>query len=146
METTAAHRVLERIADGTCTQVWIWMTNKCRRRMNGGEGYITIEISQRKEKKKKKKGKRRKRKPRERREAPRMGEELGVHIFGRGVLSPWDVGPSDSVYFSPPKQAVAPSEPNFWTHSLQIHCNGPGLKTETLHVSLLNNGKNYIQE
>ena len=23
------------------------MTNKCRRRMNGGEGYITIEISQR---------------------------------------------------------------------------------------------------
>ena len=62
METTAAHRVPERIADGTCTQVWIWMTNKCRRRMNGGEGYITIEISQRKEKKKKKKGKKEKKK------------------------------------------------------------------------------------
>ena len=75
-----------------------------------------------------------------------MGEELGVHILGRGVLSPWDVGPSDFVYFSLPKQVVAPSEPNFWTHSLQIHYNGPGLKTETLHVSLLNNGKNYIQE
>ena len=73
--------------------------------MNGGEGYITTEISQRKKK--------RKRKPRERREAPRMGEELGVHILGRGVLSPWDVGPSDFVYFSLPKQAVAPSEPNF---------------------------------
>ena len=80
--------------------------------MNRGEGYITTEISQRKEKKKKK-GKRRKRKPRERREAPKMGEELGVHILGRGVLSPWDVGPSDFVYFSLPKQVVAPSEPNF---------------------------------
>ena len=42
-----------------------------------------------------------------------MGEELGIHILGRGVLSPYDVGPSDSVYFSPPKQAIAPSEPNF---------------------------------
>ena len=53
MGTTAAHRAPERVADGKCTQVWAWMTNKCRRRMNGGEGYITIEISQRKEKKKK---------------------------------------------------------------------------------------------
>ena len=51
-----------------------------------------------------------------------MREELGVPIFGRGVLSPWDVGPSGSKYFSPPKQAIASSEPNFWTHSLQIHC------------------------
>ena len=34
------------------------MTNKCRKKMNEGEGYITAEISQkRKEKKKKKKGK-----------------------------------------------------------------------------------------
>ena len=41
------------------------------------------------------------------------------NILGQGVLSPWDVGPSDSVYFSPLKQAVAPSEPNFWTHFLQ---------------------------
>ena len=32
METTTAHRVPERIADGTCTQVWAWMTNKYRRR------------------------------------------------------------------------------------------------------------------
>ena len=36
----------QRVANGTCTQVWAWMTNKYRRRMNGGEGYITIEISQ----------------------------------------------------------------------------------------------------
>ena len=48
MGATAAHRALERVADGMCTQVWAWMTNKCRRRMNGREGYITIEISQRK--------------------------------------------------------------------------------------------------
>ena len=123
MGTTAAHRALERVADGTCTQVRTWMTNKCRMRMNGGEGYITTEISQRKGRKKEEG------KPRERREAPRMGEELGVHILGQGVLSPWDVGPSNSVYFSPPKQVVAPSEPNFWTHSLQIHCNEPSLKT-----------------
>ena len=97
--------------------------------MNEGEGYITTEISQRKKGRRGKKGK-----PRERRETSRMGEELGVHILGRGVLSPWDVGPSDFVYFSPPKQAVAPSESNFWTHSLQIHCNGPDLKTEALQL------------
>ena len=45
MGVIAAHRALERVANGTCTQVWAWMTNKCRRRMNGGEGYITTEIS-----------------------------------------------------------------------------------------------------
>ena len=61
-----------------------------------------------------------------------MREELGVLVFGQGALSPWDVGPSGSVYFSPPKQAVASSEFNLWTHSLQIHCNGPGPKIETL--------------
>ena len=66
-----------------------------------------------------------------------MREELGVRILGRWVLSPWDAGPPDFVYFSPPKQAVTPSEPNFWTHSLQIHCNGPGLKTETLQLLLM---------
>ena len=48
MGAIAAHRALERVADGMCTQVWAWMTNKCRRRMNGREGYITIEISQKK--------------------------------------------------------------------------------------------------
>ena len=115
---TAAHRALERVADGTCTQVGAWMTNKCRRRMNQGEGYITWEISQMK-------GWR----------VPGKWEELVIHILGRGVLSPWDVGPSDFVFLAPiwsspiPKQAVAPSEPNFWIHSLQIHCNwsaGPG--------------------
>ena len=66
------------------------------------------------------------------REAPGMREELGVSALGRAVLSFWDVGPSGSVYFSPQKQAVASLEPNFWTHYLQIHCNGPSPRTETL--------------
>ena len=47
MGATAAHRALERVTDGTCTQVWAWMTNKCRRRMNGRKGYIITKISQR---------------------------------------------------------------------------------------------------
>ena len=80
--------------------------------MNQGEGYITSEISQK--------------------EGGALGkrEELGIHILGQGVLSPWEVEPSDSVFLAPiwssllPKQAVAPSESNFRTHSLQIYCNG----------------------
>ena len=55
-----------------------------------------------------------------------------IPILERGVPSPWDVRPPDSVYLSSPKQAVASSEPNFWPHSLQIHCNGLGPKTVTL--------------
>ena len=43
---TAAHRATERVADGTCTRVKAWMTDKCRRRINGREGYITTEITQ----------------------------------------------------------------------------------------------------
>ena len=55
MGATAAHRALERVADGMCTQVWAWMTDKCRRRMNGREGYITTEITQKKKGRRKKK-------------------------------------------------------------------------------------------
>ena len=71
------------------------MAKKCRRRMNGIEEYITTKITL--------KGKEKRKRPRKKREAPGMREELGVHILRRGVLSPWDVGPLDSVYFSPPK-------------------------------------------
>ena len=59
-------------------------------------------------------------------------EELGIPVLKRGVPSTWDVGPLDSVCFSPLKQAIALSEPNFWIYSLQIHCNGFGPKTVTL--------------
>ena len=55
--------------------------------------------------------------------------------------------------FSPPKQAVALSEPNFWTHSLQIHCNGLGPKTmtlqfkkETMHKLVSNQTLMYISK
>ena len=46
MGATAVHRAPEKLADGTCTRVWAWMTDKCRKKINGGVGYITIEISQ----------------------------------------------------------------------------------------------------
>ena len=123
MGATTAHRAPERVADGMCTRVWAWMTDKCRRRMNRRKGYITTEITQ---------SMKEARRPIERREALGMREELGVLVLGRGALSPWDVGSSGSVYFLPPKQVVASLEPNFWTYSLQIHCNGLGPKTETL--------------
>ena len=45
MGVTAAHKALERVANGTCTRVWTLMIDKCRR-MNGREGYITTEITQ----------------------------------------------------------------------------------------------------
>ena len=66
--------------------------------MNGREGYITTEITQDRGGEGETA-----RRPRERREAPGMREELGVPVHGRGVLSPWDVGPSGSEYFSPPE-------------------------------------------
>ena len=47
MGAIADHRVPKKVADGMCIRVWAWMTNKCRKKMNGGVGYITIEISQR---------------------------------------------------------------------------------------------------
>ena len=68
-------------------------------------------------------------------------EELGIPVLERGVPSPWDIGLPDSVYFSSPKQVIALSEPNFWTYSLQIHCNGLGPKTVTLQFFI-----NYYQQ
>ena len=56
-----------------------------------------------------------------------------IPVLERGVPSPWDIGPPDFVCLSSSKQAVVSSEPNFWPHSLQIHCNGLGPKTVTLH-------------
>ena len=98
------------------------MTDKCKRRMNRREGYITTEISQRRGARRKVGG------------SWRTGRGWRIPILGQVVHSPWDVGLPDSVCFSSPKQAVASSEPNFWTHSLQIHCNGLGMKSVTLHI------------
>ena len=129
MGATAAHRALEGVADETCTRVWAWMIDKCRRRMNKREQYITTEITQRKGKMRKKA----ERKEKGSWDARGVGSS---RPRARG-LSPWDVGPSDSMYFLPPKQAVVSSKPNFWTHSLQIHCNEPDPKTETLQIDIL---------
>ena len=68
------------------------MTDKCRRRMNGKEEYITTEITQSKGGRPKRGGR-----PRERKEAPGVREELGIPVLERGVPSPWDVVPPDSV-------------------------------------------------
>ena len=50
----ATHSKLRNALDGTSTQVATYMINRWTAKMNGGEGYITTEISQRKEKKKRK--------------------------------------------------------------------------------------------
>ena len=59
-----------------------------------------------------------------------------ILVLERGVPSPLDVRQLDSVCLSSSKQVVASLEPNFWPHSLQIHCNGFGLKTATLQFTL----------
>ena len=128
IRATATHREPERVADGTCTRVWAWMTNKCRRRMNGREGYITTEITQSKKGKKKKKAQKKER-------GSWDARGVGSSRPRARCLSPWDVGPSNFVYFSPLKQVVASSEPQLLDHSLQIHCNGPGSKTKTLQLA-----------
>ena len=88
------------------------MTDKCRRRMNGREEYLTTEITQRKgggggggqeEEGGPEKGRR----------LLCDREELGIPVLKRGVPSPWDVRLPDSVCFSPLKQAVALSGSNF---------------------------------
>ena len=66
------------------------MTDKCRRRMNGREEYITTEITQsegdcqEEEEGGVEKGGR----PRERKEALGVREELGIPVLKRGVPSP----------------------------------------------------------
>ena len=108
MGATIAHRAPERAVDGTCTWVWVWMTNKCRKRMNEKEEYITTEITQRDKGERK-----RRRKPRERREALGMQEELGVPVLGRGVLSPWDLGRPILCIFHPQNKLSPHQSPTF---------------------------------
>ena len=53
----------------------------------------------------------------------------------KGSPLPGMIGSLDSVCLSSPKQAVVSSQPNFWPHSLQIHCNGLSPKTMTLQLA-----------
>ena len=89
--------------------------------MNGGVGYITIEISKGME------------------EAQEKGrgfrDARGVRDSSPRARVPFFLGPLGRLIlyvFPSSEQAVALLEPNFQTHSLQIHCNGLGLKTVTL--------------
>ena len=75
MGATATHRAPERVADGTCTQVWAWITNKCRKRMNRGGVYIYSIRDLPGEKRKKEKG-----------QAPGKREEPA--LFGPTLLAP----------------------------------------------------------
>ena len=123
---TTAHRAPERVADGTCTRVWAWMTDKCRRRMNEREGYITTEITQSGTKG---------------REGPEKGERL------LGCERSWEFPSSGEVSFSlgrwavrfcvffTPKTSRRLIRAQLLDHSLQIHCNGPGSKTKTLQLA-----------
>ena len=83
MGAAVAHKAPERMADGTCTRGWAWMTDKCRRRMNRKEGYITIEISQ-------EKGGVRKKRDAQKQEGGSCVTERGwrIPVLGRGVPSP----------------------------------------------------------
>ena len=83
MGVTAAYRAPERVADGTCTRVWAWMTDKCRRRMNGRDGYITTKITQRRGTKE------------EEEEGPEKGERL------LGCERSWEFPFSDEGSFLP---------------------------------------------
>ena len=74
------------------------MTDKCRRRMNGREEYITTDITQREGR----------RGGQEEEKGPKKGrrllcdrEELGIPVLERRVPSPWDVGPRLCVFFTP---------------------------------------------
>ena len=91
MGATAAHRAPEKVADGTCTRVWAWMTDKCKKKMNGGLGYITTEISQ-------KEGG-----PGKKERGPWDARGAGILVLRRGVPSPWDLRSSDPVRFPPLK-------------------------------------------
>ena len=84
------------------------MTDKCRRRMNRREGYITTEISQRMGDDQEGEG------------GPEKGRRLLCDREGLAhsrprvrVPSPWDVGPPDSVYFSLKNKLSPHQSPTF---------------------------------
>ena len=62
-------------------------------------------------------------------------DERGVGDSSPRAKGSFSLGPLGRLIlfaFPPSERAIALSEPNFQTRSLQIHCNGFGLKTATL--------------
>ena len=121
-----AHRTLEGVADGVCTQVWAWITNKCRTRMDQRELYNVRDLPQ--------------------------GRGAGFCSLGGGAQIPpscswWIrldensyprmrssffriVSSSSFVFLAPTRSSltsaltIVSSKLSFCTYSLQIHCNG----------------------
>ena len=77
------------------------MTDKCRRRINGREEYITTEITQRK--REGEGGQEEEGGPEKGRRLLCDREGLGIPVLERGVPSPWDIGPPYSVCVFTPK-------------------------------------------
>ena len=123
---TTAHRTSEEVADGMCTQVGAWMTNKCRTRMDP-RGLYNV------------------------RDLPHGGDRFFGSLGGGAHIPPscsWWIRPdgnsylqtrsssprtmrlSSSVFLTSTQSSltsaltIASSKPSYWTHSLKIHCNG----------------------
>ena len=106
---TTVHRAPKRMADGTRTWRLAWMTDKCRRRMNRREGYITTEISQRRGGPEKGRGR-----PRERKEAlvwPR-GDDASPSS-GKWSLLLGTLGRSIQCVFHPQNKSSLHQSPTF---------------------------------
>ena len=125
---TTAHRTSEGVADGMCTQVWAWMTNKCKTRMDQREIYKVRDL------------------PYRgwwgwflllRKEGAQIPPSRSQQIrpdrdsYPRTRSSfPHIVSPSTSVFLASTRSSptlaltVVSSKPSPWTNSLQIHCNG----------------------
>ena len=138
MGATAAHRAPERVADGMCTRVRAWMTDKYRRRMNGREGYITTEITQSIGKGGGGGGQKAHRKERGSWDASGVESScLPVkRLFLLGTL-----GRPVLCIFHPQNKSLSHQSPTFGPILYQIHCKGPGLKTKTLQYQYFSLGQ-----
>ena len=64
--------------------------------------------------------------------------------FSLGRRAVWLCVFSSYLIIAPtPKPVVTPSEPNFWTHSLQIHCNGSAGPRSCLSLGLVQKTRPY---
>ena len=114
MGATTAHRAPERMADGTCTWGWAWMTDKCRRRMNKIKGYIITEISQRRGDGQEGEGGPETGRPRDRKEAPVWPRGLGAFpSSSEGSLLPGTLGRPILCAFRPQNKPSPHQSPTF---------------------------------
>ena len=121
-----AHKTSEGVADGTCTQVWAWKTNKCRTRMDQRELYNVRDLPQWRPPRVCSLGRRAQIPP----SCSWWIRPDGNSYPRMRSLFPRIVSPSSFVFLAPTRSSltsaliVASSRPNTWTHSLQIYYNG----------------------